>query len=117
MRAPLPRGLRLSELLGLRLAEDVTSRVDSPPFDKSLVDGFAIATSDRSPTLRVIEMVTAGARAARSASTPGTTIRVMTGAPLPAGADAVVKWEDCELIDDATIRNPAAHGRSRERAC
>jgi molybdopterin molybdotransferase len=38
--------------------------------------------------------------------TPGTTIRIMTGAPLPAGADAVAKVEDCELLDNQTIRNP-----------
>ncbi len=105
---PLPPSrLRLSALLGLRLAEDVTSRVDSPPFDKSVVDGFAIATSDRLPTLRITELVTAGAVPTRSVE-PGTTIRVMTGAPVPAGADAVVKWEDCKQLDDATIRNPAA---------
>jgi molybdopterin molybdotransferase len=97
----------LSELLGLRLAEDVTSAVDSPPFDKSVVDGFAIATSDRSPTLNVIELVTAGSVPTRAVG-HGTTIRVMTGAPVPDGADAVVKWEDCEQVDDATIRNPAA---------
>jgi molybdopterin molybdotransferase len=99
------RHLRLSHLLGLRLAENVTSRVDSPPFDKALVDGFAIASSDSTPTLRVTEMVTAGAVPSRAVE-PGTAIRVMTGAPLPRGADAVVKWEDCELVDDATVRNP-----------
>lgn len=102
-----PSRLRLSALLGLRLAEDITSRVDSPPFDKSVVDGFAIATSDDSATLRVIELVTAGSLPTRSIE-PGTTIRVMTGAPIPAGADAVVKWEDCEQLGDDAIRNPAA---------
>jgi molybdopterin molybdotransferase len=102
-----PSCSRLSALLGLRLAEDITSRVDSPPFDKSVVDGFAIATSDDSPTLRVIELVTAGSVPTRSIE-PGATIRVMTGAPIPAGADAVVKWEDCEQLGDDAIRNPAA---------
>lgn len=104
---PLPsRRLRLSDLLGLRLAEDVISRVDSPPFDKALVDGFALASSDSAKTLRVTEMVVAGATPAGEV-TPGTTIRIMTGAPLPRGADAVVKWEDCQQLDDATIANPA----------
>jgi molybdopterin molybdotransferase len=102
-----PRRLRLSELLSLRLADDIVSRVDSPPFDKSMVDGFAISTNDRTAVLRITELVTAGAVPRRVVS-PGTTIRVMTGAPIPAGADAVVKWEDCEQLDDATIRNPAA---------
>lgn len=106
--SPLPPGrLRLSALLGLRLAEDVTSRVDSPPFDKSVVDGFAISTSDHSPTLQITELVTAGAVPSRSVES-GTTIRVMTGAPVPSGADAVVKWEDCEQLNDDAIRNPAA---------
>jgi molybdopterin molybdotransferase len=100
-----PRRTPLAELLGLRLAEDVASRVDSPPFDKALVDGFAIATYDDSAQLRVVELVTAG-HVPQLAVTPGTTIRVMTGAPLPAGADAVVKWEDCELVNDATLVNP-----------
>jgi molybdopterin molybdotransferase len=100
------RRLRLDDLLGLRLAQDVASRVDSPPFDKSMVDGFAISTGDKSPTLRVTEMVTAGAVPAGEV-TPGTAIRVMTGAPVPRGADAVVKWEDCKTIDDATLDNPA----------
>jgi len=104
---PLPsRRLRLRDLLGLRLAEDVVSRVDSPPFDKALVDGFAIATCDATRTLRITELVTAGATPAGEV-TPGTTIRIMTGAPLPHGADAVVKWEDAQQLDDATIGNPA----------
>src|SRR5262245_20062538 len=86
---PLPaRRALLGELLGLRLAENVVSQIDSPPFDKSVVDGFAIATGDRSPTLRVVELVTAGVVPTRAVE-PGTTIRVMTGAPVPAGADAV----------------------------
>ncbi len=101
-----PRRLRLSELLALRLAEDVTSRVDSPPFDKSLVDGYAIATSDSSDTLRELELVTAGS-VPKHAVEPGTTIRVMTGAPIPEGAGAVVKWEDCEVREDGAIQKPA----------
>ena len=52
VRPQPPQRLRLSELLGLRLAEDMVSRVDSPPFDKSQVDGYAIATGDASETLR-----------------------------------------------------------------
>jgi molybdopterin molybdotransferase len=105
-----PRVAPLGELLGLRLAEDVSSGIDSPPFDKALVDGFAIATGDAAEVLRVTEVVTAGAVPTRRVD-PGTTIRVMTGAPLPAGADAVVKWEDCQEVDDSTVRNPAALAR------
>ncbi|MCC6491890.1 MAG: molybdopterin molybdotransferase MoeA [Pirellulales bacterium] len=110
--APLPPcRLRLGDLVGLRLAEDVAAPVDSPPFDKSVVDGYAIATADGSPVLRELELVTAG-RVPTQAVQPGTTIRVMTGAPVPAGADCVVKWEDCELVGDRVIRNPAAHAKA-----
>jgi molybdopterin molybdotransferase len=114
---PLPsRRVRLSDLLGLHLSEDVTSRVDSPPFDKAMVDGFAIATTDPAPVLRITEMVTAGAVPSRAVE-PGTTIRVMTGAPVPDGADAVVKWEDCELLDETNVYNPAAASALAPGSC
>ena len=105
--APLPSvRTPLAELLGLRLAESVASTVDSPPFDKSMVDGYAIDVSDVSATLRELELVTAG-NVPTQAVTPGHTIRVMTGAPIPDGADAVVKWEDCQLLAEGEIHNPA----------
>jgi molybdopterin molybdotransferase len=108
---PLPAvRVPLGQLLGLRLAEDVVSGVDSPPFDKSLVDGYAIATTDSSELLRELELVAAGG-VPRQAVRPGTTIRVMTGAPIPDGADAVVKWEDCDVREDGAIRNPAREAK------
>lgn len=106
-----PQRLPLRELLGLRLAEDVASTVDSPPFDKSVVDGYAIDTRDAAESLRELELVVAGCWPSQAVRA-GTTIRVMTGAPLPAGADAVVKWEDCDVRSDGTIRNPAADVRA-----
>ncbi|QDT71127.1 molybdopterin molybdotransferase MoeA [Lacipirellula limnantheis] len=110
--APLPaERTPLAHLLHLRLAEPVASRVDSPPFDKSMVDGYAIDVSDSSPTLRELELVTAGS-VPNETVIPGATVRVMTGAPIPAGADAVVKWEDCQLLSDLEIRNPAAGVKS-----
>src|SRR5215213_347003 len=85
--APLPsERTPLAELLGLRLAESVASTVDSPPFDKSMVDGYAIDVSDASPTLRELELVTAG-NVPTETVIHGATVRVMTGAPIPAGAD------------------------------
>jgi molybdopterin molybdotransferase len=102
-----PRRLRLAELSGLVLAEDIVSPIDSPPFDKSIVDGYAISTSDPAPQLRELELVTAGGIPTQPLR-PGGTIRVMTGAPVPTGADAVVKWEDCELIEAGLITNPAS---------
>jgi molybdopterin molybdotransferase len=101
-----PVRMKFTDALGLRLAEDVVSQVDSPPFDKALLDGFAISTADESTSLREIEMVAAGG-VAKNAVSSGATIRIMTGAPVPAGADAVVAWEDCQSLDEQTIQNPA----------
>jgi len=97
----------LSAVLGLRLAENVISEVDSPPFDKSMLDGYAVETSDQSPTRHVLEQVVAGG-VPHHAVEPGNTINVMTGAPLPDGADAVVKVEDVQQLDEATIEMPSA---------
>jgi molybdopterin molybdotransferase len=105
VRPLAPTRTPLRELLGLRLAEPVVSRVDSPPFDKALVDGYAFSTRDASASLRELELVTAGG-VPSNAVVPGTTIRVMTGAPIPDGADAIVKWEDCDVLGDGTIRHP-----------
>lgn len=86
----------LAYALGLVLAEDVASDVDMPPFNKAAMDGFAVARADLASvprTLRVIEHVPAGAVPTR-AIRPGECARIMTGAPVPEGADAVVRLED-----------------------
>ena len=77
------------------LAEDVISDIDSPPHDKSLVDGFAVRSADvvaAGIELEVIERVTAG-EVPTVPVRAGTAVQIMTGAPLPAGADAVVMVE------------------------
>ena len=77
------------------LAAEIASGIDSPPFDKALMDGFAVQSTDTaggSATLTVIETVMAGEVPARAVES-GQAIRIMTGAPLPAGADAVVPIE------------------------
>jgi len=105
---PIPTdSVPLGDALGLRLTESVESSVDSPPFDKSMLDGYAVEASDRSPTRRVIEQVVAG-EVPHHAVEPGNTINVMTGAPLPDGADAVVKVEDVKHLDEETIEIPSA---------
>lgn len=89
--------------LGLVLAEDVTSDVDSPPHDKSIVDGYAVRAADLSggeAKLAILEEVVAGA-VPQKPLTPGFATRIMTGAPIPAGADAVVMFEQTEAITDA----------------
>src|SRR4051794_14717913 len=78
------------EALGLVLAEDVASDLDMPPYDKALMDGYAVRHEDLTDgraTLAVIEEVTAGRVPQRPVSR-GQATRIMTGAPLPAGADA-----------------------------
>ncbi|MFL5341497.1 MAG: gephyrin-like molybdotransferase Glp [Gemmataceae bacterium] len=81
-------------VLGRVLAEDVASDLDMPPFDKALMDGYAARCADLrngEADLPVQAEVTAGQTA--PALRPGEAIRIMTGAPIPAGADAVVQIE------------------------
>ncbi len=92
----------LSEARGRVLAEAVVSDVDSPPHDKSIVDGYAVAAADTAQVpaeLVVLEEVTAGAVPTRSVER-GAATRIMTGAPVPAGADAVVMVEQTELVGE-----------------
>lgn len=89
----------LLDALGSVLAEDVASTVDLPPWDNSAMDGFAVraedvrgASSERPVALRVVDDVPAGRFAARPVG-PGEAIRIMTGAPVPDGADGVIRVE------------------------
>lgn len=97
--SPLPvTTVPLTEAQGLVLAEDVIAREDMPPFANSAMDGFALRSEDSLPQagqparLRVIGEVAAG-YVATSSVEAGTTMRIMTGAPVPAGADAVIQVE------------------------
>jgi molybdopterin molybdotransferase len=88
----------LPEALGLVLAEDVISHEDIPPFANSAMDGFALLSQDsqlrdgQPPRLRVTGGVAAG-YVADHAVEPGTAMRIMTGAPVPPGADTVIQVE------------------------
>lgn len=101
---PLPvKRIGLREVLGLVLASDVAAPHDLPPFPNSAMDGYAVRAIDVAVTpveLPVLESVAAGAVATQAVQ-PGTAIQIMTGAPMPEGADAVVKVEDTEAIDGA----------------
>ncbi len=98
--APFPvESLPLRQSFGLTLAADVVSDIDSPPFDKSLMDGYAVRVEDvggGTAALFVTESITAGQVPLR-AVLPGTAIQVMTGAPLPSGTTAVIKMEETIL--------------------
>jgi len=90
------------DCLGQVLAEDVYSSINVPPLDNSAMDGYAVQSRDtrgaskQSPRfLRVIDTVSAGSIAGCEVE-PGTAVRIMTGAPIPKGADSVVRFEDTD---------------------
>lgn len=101
--APVP----LSDALGLFLAEDVASDEDLPPFDNSAVDGYAVRAADTPGRLQVVDEVFAG-HVATKAVGPGQAIRIMTGGPMPAGADAAVMVEHTEFADGWMTTDRAA---------
>src|SRR5438132_1020453 len=108
--APLPAARRpLREALDLVLAEDVTSPIDLPGWDNSAMDGYAVRAPDVAPasperkvTLAVIETVPAGRFPTRPLG-PGQATRIFTGAPLPTGADTVVRQEDTEAAEGSSV--------------
>lgn len=103
---PLPcAAVPLGDALGLVLAEDVHAEFDSPPFDKAMMDGYAVRTADLPEgrgTLQVIEEVSAG-RVPEKQVTAGCATRIMTGAPVPHGADAVVPVENTKVADNGDV--------------
>ena len=95
-----PKPIRVAEALGLTLAEHVFATRNMPPFDNSSMDGYAVIAADVDArqlpaTLRVIGEVAAGDLPSVTV-TPGTAVRIMTGASLPEGADAVVPVESTD---------------------
>ena len=99
---PLPElRVPLDEALGLVLAEPGIADLDSPPFDKSLMDGYAVRQADVATagvTLTVLEEVLAG-QVPRRPLGPGQATRIMTGAMLPEGADLVVPVEQTRTLN------------------
>jgi len=88
----------LAEALYRTLASAVVSDVDSPPFDRSVMDGYAVRSVDVEQVpaeLRIVGRIAAGASSERTVG-PGETVQINTGAPIPRGADAVVPVEDTE---------------------
>lgn len=92
----------LLDSLGQVLDEDIISDIDVPPLDNSAMDGYAVrsqdtigATGESPKFLRVIDTVMAGS-ISKQEVVPGTAVRIMTGAPVPAGADSVVQFENTD---------------------
>ncbi len=77
------------------LAEDIRSDIAMPPFDKSAVDGYACRKEDINDVLEIIEVIPAG-KAPEKVVGKGQCSKIMTGAPLPEGADTVIMVEDTE---------------------
>ena len=113
----------LRDALGRVLARDVTAPVSLPPWDNASMDGYAVhaadvrgATSNAPIRLRVVETIAAGAFATRAVAR-GEAARIMTGAPVPSGADTVVRVEDTDGGSEVvTIRDDRDAGRN-VRSC
>jgi molybdopterin molybdotransferase len=112
LAAVQPCGAEAVELLdafGRTLAEPVTSPIDQPPWSNSAMDGFAVriadvdgASASTPKRFEIIESVSAGAFPARTVGA-GQATRIMTGAPLPDGADCVIRVEHTRLDADGHV--------------
>jgi molybdopterin molybdotransferase len=113
----------LARALGLALAEEIQSEVPIPPFDNSAMDGFAVRAADlagaetRSPVrLTVAGESRAGSPAGRTLG-PGEAIRISTGAPVPRGADTILRQENAVEVDGRIETDvPLAPGSDIRRA-
>jgi len=95
----------LADALGRVLAEDIEADADVPPFDRAMMDGYALHAADTAPApvaLRVTGQVRAGRMSDRAVAA-GEAIQIMTGAPLPPGADAVQQVEKTRVLDDGRV--------------
>jgi molybdopterin molybdotransferase len=113
----------LLDAQGLLLAENVTTTTALPAFDNSAMDGYAVravdtrrASAEEPTVLPVVGDVVAGVRT-RSGMGPGLAMRIMTGAPMPSGADAVIPLEDTDRgLAKVAIRRPVRTGECVRRA-
>jgi molybdopterin molybdotransferase len=97
---------RLEQSLGRVLAEDVRANRDQPPYDVSAMDGYAVRSADLanvSATLEIIEDIKAGDMPTKTVQT-GQCARIMTGAPLPEGADSVIRVEDTLELSERSVK-------------
>ena len=111
--------VQLDDAAGRVLATNLASKVDDPRFDNSAMDGWAVRAADceaEGTTLSIVGTSKAGGEAPPE-SGAGEACRIMTGAPVPDGADAIVMVEDSEE-SDSTVRilGPARPGYIRKRA-
>lgn len=100
---------KIEEAIGYILAEDIISNMTQPPFDRSPLDGYAMKAKDlagagkNNPvSLKVIDKIMAGFVSEKTVEC-GTAIRLMTGAPIPAGADCVVRQENTDYGENTVL--------------
>lgn len=96
------RRVALKDALGCYLTEDVVSDLDYPPFDKALMDGYAVRSSDCTSAgakLASVGSIAAGSQAAGEVQS-GQCVQINTGAPIPPGADSVIPIEEVEVSPD-----------------
>src|SRR6202035_4951921 len=118
---PLPaRRLSISKSLGCFTAEEHFARLPLPAFDNSAMDGYAVVAGSckKGQRLRVIGEQPAG-RDEQLCISRGEAVRIFTGAPVPAGADAIVMQEDVTRDGDENIINVAVEAGEfvRRRGC
>ena len=104
----------LADAIGRTLAEDIVADTDMPPFDRSQMDGYAVKAGDTQTAPVTLKLVgeSAAGRGWHKTLKPGEAVRIMTGAPLPKGADAVQKIEvTSENGDNVTINEATSTGR------
>ncbi len=108
-----PELVPVTRALGRVLAEDFSAPIDVPPADNSAVDGYAVASADIPPTgireLRVVADLAAGFVFDRALA-GGQALRIMTGAPMPAGADTVYPQEVVARVGEHVRIGPLAKG-------
>ena len=108
--------ISLSESAGRVSAEDITAKINVPSFDRSPYDGFAFMADDAPGKLRVTEEIRAGDSPIMPIES-GTAAKILTGAMIPEGADAVTKYEDTEFTDSTvTISRKFTRGENIIRA-
>ena len=113
----------LEDCWGRVLAKDLVSAFDVPAFDRSPYDGYAVRSADltgasreKPATLRVVEEIPAGSVPSRALA-PGEAAKILTGAPVPDGADAVVMFEKTEFtLESVTLFEPVRPGENVVRA-
>ncbi|GAG63998.1 unnamed protein product, partial [marine sediment metagenome] len=105
-----PKDVPIADSLGLVVAEDVSSEENIPPFDNSAMDGFAVRSKDtvgaspKNPATLLLR-----GEALMAGTTPKvklkeqTAVGIMTGAPIPLGADTVIPVEFCKKLEDRVI--------------